>query len=334
MRAIDTRSPKQEQVAIKCIQRGAFVKKYITREVIYHRGLVHKHIVSFKRVFLTPLHLCIVMTYAPDKTLQHWLNKSKCFSETLARFVFQQMVCAVDFCHGKGVANRDIKLENFLTTIAGGEESTHFTIQLCDFGFCKGSGDSIPLTLAGTWGYIAPEVVQNVYHGRGYDSRAADIWSLGVCLYRLIYGEFPPVAAPTTAQTTWMLNTNVRRLTQLVVEIPEAQNHPTANGKMESVRISDQCRGLLSRLLTADPTQRITMDGVRADPWFQVDYPADLVNYNDRLQGEYRDFILERQNVMLQDEQELTALVEKATGKSVPELSGGSPSGASDFSHF
>lgn len=31
--------------------------------------------------------------------------------EELARWFFQQLIIAVDFCHKKGIANRDIKLE-------------------------------------------------------------------------------------------------------------------------------------------------------------------------------------------------------------------------------
>ncbi len=32
-------------------------------------------------------------------------------AEDLARWFFQQLIVALDFCHKKGIANRDIKLE-------------------------------------------------------------------------------------------------------------------------------------------------------------------------------------------------------------------------------
>ena len=39
----------------------------------------------------------------------------------------------------------------------------------------------------GTPSYMAPEIVSK----RPYDGRAADIWALGVLLYKLLTGKFP-----------------------------------------------------------------------------------------------------------------------------------------------
>jgi serine/threonine-protein kinase SRK2 len=39
--------------------------------------------------------------------------------EGLARFIFQQLIIALDFCHRKGKVNRDIKLSNILLSISG-----------------------------------------------------------------------------------------------------------------------------------------------------------------------------------------------------------------------
>jgi serine/threonine-protein kinase SRK2 len=37
----------------------------------------------------------------------------------VCRWFFQQLILAVDYCHRKGVANRDIKLENTLLQVGG-----------------------------------------------------------------------------------------------------------------------------------------------------------------------------------------------------------------------
>ncbi|CAD7703395.1 unnamed protein product [Ostreobium quekettii] len=309
LRARDDRTG--EVVAVKGFERGPGIsQKHLTREVLYHRGLVHKHVVSFKRVFLTPTYLCIVMMYAPHGTVQQWLQQCGCFPEAVGRALFQQLACAVGFCHDKGIFNRDIKLENLLMTVESTPVGQHFKVQLCDFGFSKGRHDSTPKTLAGTWGYIAPEVVKSYYERRRYDGRAADIWSLGICLYRLLYGNLPMVATPDRPrQRNWWVGAEVRRLTQLHVEIPEVQELGVEDGLQKINRISDQCRRLLSRLLCADPAQRITVQELHADPWFLTDYPADLVGYNERLVQEYARDIRSQVDEMLQSEEELRELV-------------------------
>jgi len=38
-------------------------------------------------------------------------SNSRGLAEDLARWFFQQLIVALDFCHRKGIANRDIKLE-------------------------------------------------------------------------------------------------------------------------------------------------------------------------------------------------------------------------------
>lgn len=42
----------------------------------------------------------------------------------LSRWFFQQLILAVDYCHRKGVANRDIKLENTLLQVSMGYDGT------------------------------------------------------------------------------------------------------------------------------------------------------------------------------------------------------------------
>ncbi len=40
-------------------------------------------------------------------------------NEVAARFLFQQLIIAVDYCHRQGVYNRDIKLQNTLLMVRG-----------------------------------------------------------------------------------------------------------------------------------------------------------------------------------------------------------------------
>jgi hypothetical protein len=52
-------------------------------------------------VFLTNEHVCIVMEYANSGSLFHHVQKSLKLPEDEARWYFQQIVLAVDYCHRK-----------------------------------------------------------------------------------------------------------------------------------------------------------------------------------------------------------------------------------------
>lgn len=59
---------------------------------------------------------------------------------------------------------------------------------MADFGFCKPleSEDEISKTMLGSPIYMAPEILR----GQSYSIKA-DIWSLGVVLFRMLYGYCP-----------------------------------------------------------------------------------------------------------------------------------------------
>ena len=122
--------------------------------------------------------------------------------QRLARRLFSQLLSAVAHCHGRGVAHRDIKLDNILMAGSG-------DLRLCDLGLAArtafGASECFCTDYAGTKYYTAPEVYRaNV----SYDAFLSDVWSCGVCLFTMQTVMFPfdeADPAPEDGQVDWRL---------------------------------------------------------------------------------------------------------------------------------
>jgi uncharacterized protein (DUF433 family) len=102
-----------------------------------------------------------------------------------------ELAGAVHAAHEGGVVHRDLKPDNVLLTGDG-------LVKIGDFGLAKrleaGEGNTRTGEIMGTPSYMAPEQAA----GRAKEvGRAADVYSLGAILYRLLAGR-PPFAGATT----------------------------------------------------------------------------------------------------------------------------------------
>ncbi|MEB3329367.1 MAG: AAA family ATPase [Candidatus Sericytochromatia bacterium] len=88
------------------------------------------------------------------------------------------LLAAMGHVHELGFVHRDIKSQNVRVTPDG-------TVKLMDFGLIEYSGTS-DLPVAGTLGYLAPEVVM-----RGALDQRADLYALGALIFELATGRLP-----------------------------------------------------------------------------------------------------------------------------------------------
>lgn len=271
-----------KRVAIKLVPREK-VDLGTAREIASMRQcMMHPHVAQFRETFRTRAGLAIVMEYASGGDLREYVEQwdgptatpTSGLPETQARWFFQQLALAVEYCHGLGIAHRDIKLENALLDRSG----PRAILKLCDFGYASRNqacpSDPVNCRRAvGTPEYMAPELLSG--KSAPYDGKQADIWSMGVLLFVMLAGAFPfwreedDNMVGDASDSLSRLRCMMSRILSGDYEVPAF--------------LSPSCTALLRGMLTVDPSQRFTMRQVLASEWFQKDLPTDCFAVNQQL---------------------------------------------------
>lgn len=141
----------------------------------------HNSVVKLFETFETEKHYLFVMELCAGGDLLSYVRKRRKLNENVAKYLFKQVIEGIGYIHSKNVIHRDIKLDNILLDSKG-------HIKIADFGVGKHhKPGSLLFDQCGTPAYIAPEIIT----GEGYDGGTVDLWSAGVVLYALLYGNVP-----------------------------------------------------------------------------------------------------------------------------------------------
>ncbi|CAI2370828.1 unnamed protein product [Moneuplotes crassus] len=128
-----------------------------------------------------PYHM---IEYCENGSFISYLRNQDSLPENITCYYADQLISAIHFIHNKGYAHLDIKLDNILL-------DNYFNIRLSDFGSALKINDQ-PFTSIrrGTTKYMAPEV-RYLQEEETFDAYKADMYSLGICLFLMLFKRFP-----------------------------------------------------------------------------------------------------------------------------------------------
>lgn len=204
----------------------------IEAEVKLLQSLYHPNIIKYYELIKSRDSYYIILEYCPGGDLHKKIARIGLSQELIKKYI-TQLASALKYLKTNCIMHRDIKPHNILL-------NANDDIILTDFNFAKEMEEfSLADTLCGSPLYMAPEIIKNSLEaGQGYTINA-DLWSIGVLMYEMIYGYNPFNRARDIR--------DINILTNSPISFP-----PTLQ--------SDDCIDLVKRLLEKDMNKRIDWD--------------------------------------------------------------------------
>lgn len=248
--------------AVKCISKAKIkgndkLYNLLRSEVAIMSKINHPNVMKKVDFFETSNSYYIVMPFCNGGDLQRYIDRHGKLSESEAVYFLMQMMSGFQELHKQSVMHRDVKLANMFLD--------NDVVIIGDFGFCKVA--NVTETILGTPSTMAPEVISqdSVYTNK------ADLWSIGVCFYEMIFGKLP-----------------FRNPTEQAVFIDKYSGNNMVFSS--EVNVSEPCKNLLRGLLQKSPKARIewneffnhplfsTMKVVVKAPEDEYQQPSSIIN--------------------------------------------------------
>jgi dipeptidyl aminopeptidase/acylaminoacyl peptidase len=160
------------------------------QEVILARRVAHPNLCPIYDIFRceepAPSFAFLTMRLLHGETLDDWLSKSGNFPSDQAMEICRQLLRGVAALHDGGIIHRDLKPNNVMLEHSG----ERLLVSIMDFGLARPheveSATGASFTIAGTLGYMAPELLRGQR-----PSKASDIFALGIVMHQVLTGERP-----------------------------------------------------------------------------------------------------------------------------------------------
>ncbi|KAF0700495.1 Aste57867_8979 [Aphanomyces stellatus] len=211
------------------------IEKHVNRVLSADGG--HASVLRMRADFEHDGYDHMVFDYCNGGDLFDRTNDGPLTSDVAQRYM-RQIIQGVGFMHAKGIAHRDLSLENILLH----DDACY----ICDFGLATPTS-LICKDTVGKHFYMSPEVTQGVE----YDPAKADVWSLGIMLFMLLTGApLCQAAAPRDTRFAYFQMNGLKGLL-----------------RSWNMRMDKDAQDLLEHMLCVCPVKRFTLDQVLAHPY-------------------------------------------------------------------
>lgn len=230
--------------AIKMIKKSnvSSSNEFILREVSVLKQLDHPNIVKLFAFFDDNDNYYLVTEACKGGELFDEIVHRQRFTEADAARTLQQIISGVNYLHQHRIVHRDLKPENILLETR--ERDT--LVKIVDFGLSSFFDPNVKLIdRLGTPYYIAPEVLKEKYDEK------CDVWSCGVILYILLCG-YPPFVGHTDKQILHHISLGKYYFDPLYWR-----------------SVSNEAKDLVAKMLTFDPSKRISAELCLQHPWLR-----------------------------------------------------------------
>ena len=216
----------------------------LQNEIDILKQVDHPNIVKLHDIYEDEKYFFLIMELLTGGELFDQILTKEKFTESEARDIVAPIFDALIYCHSMGIVHRDIKPENLLFSA---KDTENAIIKVSDFGLARFvDSETLATTTCGTPGYVAPEILEQ----QPYD-QPCDFWSVGVVLFILLSGS-PPFYDEDNFQ--------------LFEKIKACKYDFSASSWS---LVSDEAKDFISKLLVADPKQRLQGQAIMEHPWIK-----------------------------------------------------------------